>query len=138
MGKHTVTPCAVTSHACPGASSSTEMGMIWLRAAIQLLAHMELEPAESCSQADGKKIGTFPPKVFKAHLKERTDSAGSSPADRIRQARALEQITMITIRLALQELFFHNKEAPGSQRLCRRAVVDQDGCGGEWGFGGQS
>lgn len=103
--------------------------MIWLRAAFQLLAHMELElvPAESCSQADGKKIGTFPPKVFKAHLKERTDSTGSSPVDRIRQARALEQITMITIRLALQELFFHNKEAPGSQR---RAVVDQDVCRG--------
>lgn len=92
MEKHTVTLCAVTSHACPGASSSTEMEMRWLHAAFQLLAHMELElvPAESCSQADGKKIGTFPPKVFKAHLKERTDSAGSSPVDRIRQARALE------------------------------------------------
>lgn len=99
---------------------------------------LELVPAESCSQADGEKIGTFPPKVFKAHLKERTDSAGSSPVDRIRQARALEQITMITIRLALRELFFHNKEAPGSQSLCRRAVIEQDVGGAEWGFGGQS
>lgn len=70
--------------------------------------------------------------MFEAHLKERTDSTISSPLDRIRQARALEQFTTITISLALQELFFNNKEAPGCSSSCTHTIL-QDECGGGMG-----
>lgn len=108
MEKHTVTPCAVTSHACPGANSSLRWE--W-SGCMQLFScwptwSWSWYQQKAVARLTGRKLALFLPRCFKAHLKERTDSTGSSPVDRIRQARALERITMITIRLALQELFF--------------------------------
>lgn len=136
MEKHTVIVlCAVTSCACTGASSSMRMYMVWLHAAFQLLAQMELElvSVEGCSPLMWNQLAlSFPPRCFESHLKEITDSTISSPLDRIRQVRTLEQITTITISLALRELFFHNSEAPGSCSSWRLAVL-QDVCGGWMG-----
>lgn len=128
MEKHTVIVlCAVTSCACTGAGSSMRMYMVWLHAAFQLLAQMELElvSVEGCSLLVWNQLALyFPPRCFESHLKEITDSTISSPLDRIRQVRALEQITTITISLALQELFFHNSEAPGSCTSWTLAVLE--------------
>lgn len=129
MEKSTLSVSCVLSPscACAGASSSTGMEMVWL------LARVELVSAEARSQLmwnllalslSSQGAGVPPQRELTALLAVLLTGSDRPGAN--------EQIAVIIISLALQELgFFQNSEAPGSCSSCGCAVP-QDA--GEWGL----